>query len=707
MYLSALSIRNFRQFGDLTPGFIIHFNKGVTALVGENDAGKTAVIDAIRHVLQTRDSDFLRLELEDFHVGIDGEPATDITMVCTLAGLSTLELGAFAEYVTFSRGEGLLHVHWSARRLAMPTASRRWVDIQVRCGERGEGPALDIGARQLLATAYLKPLRDAEREMSPGRNSRLSQVLSSFPGIEAGESYVDIAPPASTAEASGLSIAGMGDYMRELVRGHEAIKVAQATINDRYLEPLSLAGQPLHSHLGFGDTGSETTKLKQILERLELGLLDKGSGNAKGSYGLGSNNLLFMACELLLLGKEPDGLPLLLIEEPEAHLHPQRQLRLMEFLERASQPRPQLQEQMHEQTQAQNQAQEQEPAQTRPVQVILTTHSPNLSSKIALENLVLIHGQRAFSMAQGRTRLSVDDYRFLSRFLDVTKASLFFAKGLLIVEGDAEAILLPALARLLGRDLTEHGVSIVNVGGVGLRRYAHIMQRADASEGVIQIPTACITDMDVMPDCAPAIMGLNPNKLNASGKRTRRQWRMLSDFGATDVDREPRLAAHRQKRTRGDGQNVKTFVANHWTLEYDLAVEGLMDWVHRAATLALHDLKMNEDRLSRKKVLEKASKTLAALKARYVSQEERATEIYRLVDSGSKSITAQHLVDLLQSAFEAGELDQASLRAALPSYVVEAIEYATRALIMPSTPEQPTTNTAKTPPETAEAGELA
>ncbi|PYC04712.1 ATP-dependent endonuclease [Pseudomonas protegens] len=677
MYLSALSIRNFRQFGNLTPGFVIHFNEGVTALVGENDAGKTAVIDAIRHVLQTRDSDFLRLELEDFHVTGNGEPATDITLVCSLSGLSTLELGAFAEYVTFSGGEGLLHVHWSARRLALPTASRRWVDIQVRCGARGEGPALDVGARQLLATAYLKPLRDAEREMSPGRNSRLSQVLSSFPGIETGDSYVGAAPPASTAEASGLSIAGMGDYMRELVRGHGAIRVAQATINERYLEPLSLAGQPLHSHLGFGDSGSETTKLKQILERLELGLLDKGSGLAKGSYGLGSNNLLFMACELLLLGKEPDGLPLLLIEEPEAHLHPQRQLRLMEFLERASQPQAQAQKDVQEQ------------AQTRPVQVILTTHSPNLSSKIALGNLVLIQGQRAFSMAQGRTKLSVDDYRFLSRFLDVTKASLFFAKGLLIVEGDAEAILLPALAGLLGRDLTEHGVSIVNVGGVGMRRYAHIMQRADESEGVIQIPTACITDMDVMPDCAPAIMGLNPNKRTPNGKPAPRRWRMLSDFGATDVEREPKLAAHRQKRTRGDGQNVKTFVANHWTLEYDLAVGGLMDWVHRAAVLALHDAKINERKLTREKVLERASRALEALKTRYPSEEERATEIYRLVDSGSKSITAQRLVDLLQLAFDEGELDQASLRTALPTYVVEAIHYATGGPILAQTPESP------------------
>jgi putative ATP-dependent endonuclease of OLD family len=69
---------------------------------------------------------------------------------------------------------------------------------------------------------------------------------------------------------------------------------------------------------------------------MELSLLVQGSQEARGEYGMGSNNLMFMACELLLLGKEPDGLPLLLIEEPEAHLHPQRQLRLMEFFERIS-----------------------------------------------------------------------------------------------------------------------------------------------------------------------------------------------------------------------------------------------------------------------------------------------------------------------------------------------------------------------------------
>jgi putative ATP-dependent endonuclease of OLD family len=119
----------------------------------------------------------------------------------------------------------------------------------------------------------------------------------------------------------------------------------------------------------------------------------------------------------------------------------------------------------------------------------------------------MLEGGRAFSLAEGETKLGTGDYRFLERFLDVTKANLFFARGVIIVEGDAEALLLPTLARLLGADLTEHGVSVVNVGGTGLRRFSRIFQRSDGASPPVSIPVACVADMDVMPDCAPVILG--------------------------------------------------------------------------------------------------------------------------------------------------------------------------------------------------------
>lgn len=663
MYLAALKIQNFRQFGQAAHGLEICFNEGVTALVGENDAGKTAVIDAIRYVLQTRDAEYLKLQLEDFHIDDAGAQADAITLVCTLDGLSKAELGSFAEYVTYKNKVGRLHIYWSAKRVLGSSLTRRWVDISVRSGEKGEGPSLDAGVRQLLATAYLKPLRDAEREMSPGRNSRLSQVLGSFPNINAGNDFDTAAPPATTLDAEALSVAGMGDYMRHLVNQHSAIVSAEQAINVNYLAPLSLAGQPLTSRISFGEGGTESARLKQILERLELGLLDHASGESRGVYGLGSNNVLFMACELLLLGKEPDGLPLLLVEEPEAHLHPQRQLQLMEFLEKATKPGEGL----------------------RPVQVILTTHSPNLSSKIPIQNLVMMHRGQAFSLAEDQTCLGADDYRFLSRFLDVTKAGLFFAKGLLVVEGDAEAILLPALAHRLGKDLTKHGVSVINVGGVGLRRYSKIMQRRDPSKGEITIPTACITDMDVMPDCAAEIHDLVTGPADPKwDNKADRRWRAIRDFGTTPTDQEAGLVEHRKKRTESDGQCVRTYVADHWTLEYDLAYAGFAREVHAAAYLAINEEKIDKGKETKATLLSKADDAFKAIETTHSSKEARCSAIYKLFKRASKSIAAQHLVDLIDGRFVAGTLDVTGLRGLLPKYVIHAIEYATCGSAIPA-----------------------
>src|SRR5208337_1087556 len=124
------------------------------------------------------------------------------------------------------------------------------------------------------------------------------------------------------------------------------------------------------------------------------------------------------------------------------------------------------------------------------------THSPHLAASAQLNSMILIVRQKPYPLAQTETKLEKDDYRFLERFLDATKANLFFARGVMIVEGDAENILLPAMAKILGRDFTDHGVSIVNVGGIGLRRYARIFQRKDANkDGQLDIPVACVTDM--------------------------------------------------------------------------------------------------------------------------------------------------------------------------------------------------------------------
>lgn len=170
----------------------------------------------------------------------------------------------------------------------------------MRSGHSGGGPSIDTNVRQLLAAAYLRPLRDAAREMSSGRGSRLSQVLKNFPSIKDGSGF-DADQPLAHAES--LSLTGLAGYLRHLVNMHPGIASAQSSVNDNYLSHLSLEGDELHGRINFVEGRSESARLRQILERMELSLLDQGSREAGGEYGLGSNNLLFMACELLLLGK--------------------------------------------------------------------------------------------------------------------------------------------------------------------------------------------------------------------------------------------------------------------------------------------------------------------------------------------------------------------------------------------------------------------
>jgi putative ATP-dependent endonuclease of OLD family len=659
MFIVELRIENFRMFGEALRSLVIPLRPGLTAIVGENDAGKTTVIDALRLALGTRDQEFIRVEESDFHQPSDGSArCTEIRIRCKFEDLARQDIATFVEYLTYEdEGAGkvpVLYVNWKAAVGARAVGQRTFTSVEIRSGQAGDGPQFDAGARSLLCTTYLRPLRDAERALSAGRGSRLSQILQHAKEItDHGQDYDP--QMGSPTDPSTLSVLGIGDYANALLGKHQGVQNAQNRLNTNYLKNLSFGGDQLLGAISVGGSkGDANIRLRQLLEKLDLELRDEGMSEPPPGRGLGSNNLLFMACELLLLGSEEDGVPLLLIEEPEAHLHPQRQLRLMQFLQQKTiEPR----------------------ADGQKIQIIVTTHSPNLASAIDLDNLLLLHRGKAFPMASGRTQLDQSDYGFLKRFLDVTKANMFFARGLLIVEGAAENILLPTIARLIGRDLTESGVSIINVGSRGLRRFARIYQRRHPDkDGTIDVPVACVADADVMPDCAPEIIGKVKPGEEWPAKKDRR-WRAKADFTAEELDE------YRQNiRTKASGQHVETFVADEWTLEYDLAYCGLAREVWIAAHMAKTDEAINAGKITRVAVAHAAMRSFADLAGGKLSKEELSSRVYELFAANSavsKPTAAQYLACLLESLQRKGHLSPATLRAALPHYIVSAIDYVT------------------------------
>jgi putative ATP-dependent endonuclease of OLD family len=290
------------------------------------------------------------------------------------------------------------------------------------------------------------------------------------------------------------------------------------------------------------------------------------------------------------------------------------------------------------------------------IQILITTHSPNLASNVDLKSVVIMCNGQAYPLLPAQTNLVLSDYGFLRRFLDVTKANLFFAKAVVIVEGDAENILLPTLARLMNCTFSARGVSIVNVGSRGLFRYARIFQRKDGREMPVRV--ACIADRDIVPDAANYI--------------DRKKESQYSEDEIKEVVRE---------LTESDVPPVRTFPSDKWTLEYDLAYYGLALSTHIAIQLAKKiktkqkagKLDWLSDEEKKSAIIDSAT-TFREWKKLGLTREDIAAKIYEPLakKQASKTEAAQFLAERLESSD--GYLN-ATIRSRLPHYLVEAIEY--------------------------------
>lgn len=417
---------------------------------------------------------------------------------------------------------------------------------------------------------------------------------------------------------------------------HEVVKGVEKDINDNYLGQFAFSDEELQSRIRIAPDLS----LTPILEKFELSLLPGAHihPDERCARGLGYNNALFMATELVLL-RDGEELALLLVEEPEAHLHPQLQERVMDLLKEHS---------------------NEEQAEKR-VQIIMTTHSPSLVSTARIEDMTLVHKTQTFPLAVGKTKLKRTDYSFLRRFIDATKANLFFARGVMMVEGPAEAILVPAIAEMCGRSFSKHGVSVVNVGHTGLYRYARILQREGAGPE-IPIPVVCLADRDIVPDVAK-----NYEAKPAKGKR------FDSDYSESEM-----AEAVQRKKVRAEGGKTIVCVSDRWTFEFDLALHGCAKLMHLAIFLAAKAKSRDEhlEEADETETLDEAESSWKSLDDARYPPEALAAIIYKplLEEKASKAIAAQYAAHLVCTGkYGTGE----DLFKALPPYLQVALSHLT------------------------------
>jgi len=530
MYLHTLKLWNFRKYGspvfDLNiPHLTVPFQKGLNVLIGENDSGKTAILDAIKLVLKTHAYEWIKVEYSDFNNNSD-----KLRIELEFKGLEPDEAKNFIEWLGWE-GEGENAIPILRLIYHVEKNDDRIFPADVKAGMDDIGYPLNAEAREYLKTTYLKALRDADNDLTAKKNSRLSQILQEhelFKKKNKNEKH----PFEDKFEILNKELE---KWFKDEGKIGESEKSNHSEIKERIDDFLMLfIDESKKSNFTLGEA-----EIKNILEKISLGI------EAANNLGLGSMNRLYMAAELLHLKKDWSGLKLCLIEELEAHLHPQAQMKVIEALQ-----------------------------QEKKVQLILTTHSPNLASKVKLHELILCKDNNVFPLGEEPndqnkvskidkyTELSKDNYKYLERFLDVTKSNLFFANGVIIVEGWSEEILIPTLAKRLGFDLTKKEVSIINVGSTAYLHFARIFLRKDQRQ--LKVPVSVISDIDLPEFEREPEIGAD-NKVKKNGKRIIYAYNRIVN---SDVEKKAKKDAKENEFL--NDKYVKHFVSDLWTFEYCL-----------------------------------------------------------------------------------------------------------------------------------------
>lgn len=455
MYLSRIKISKFRNFSDLDVPL-----SGNVVIVGENRVGKSNLLYALRLIFDPSlpDSDRL-LGLADFWDGLEAGPSATDKIVISV------------EILDFENDEDVLAVLTDYRldhdphtvrltyefrpKAELEGAPSTDDDFEFICyGGESESKRFSHDLRRRIPMDLLPALRDAEGDLATWRRSPLRPLIeNAVKGIDQ-KNLTEICNAVHVASTKITEFDEVSNLEKEIAKLFAEMSGPKHDIEPR---------------LGFSPT--DPTRLYRNIR-----LLIDGGLRGISEASLGTANLVFLSLKALelkqLISQNSRDHTLLAIEEPEAHLHPHLQRSVYRHLFTGVSDR--------------------EEESDKPLSILLTTHSPHIASVVPLHSLVLLrdggkNGTQGYSTAE--LKFTDDERDDLSRYLDVTRAEMLFARGVILVEGDAERFLVPTFATKLKTPLDTQGITVCSVAGTNFVPYAKLLAG-------LEIPFAIMTDWD-------------------------------------------------------------------------------------------------------------------------------------------------------------------------------------------------------------------
>lgn len=300
-----------------------------------------------------------------------------------------------------------------------------------------------------LKMEFLDALRDARTQlMASGKNTLLNKILT----VQTENKIDDIKKKLLE--------------LKKLINKEGSVFSTIKKDIEKFLQRVSI--EDSESEINFNFIGVESS---DILKKISL-IYGTNSINIERN-GLGRNNLLYISLLLSQLMQQVEKedkkvfFRLIGIEEPEAHLHPHLQVHLSRNIDTESSDER---------------------------QIIITSHSTHITSQLSLDDTIVLYRDENENKIKPYylfKNIPKKSKNYLSRYLDATKSTLFFARKVILVEGISEQLLIPEFFKIIyNQSLEQNGISLINVGSVAFEHFLRILKGGYFIKGLV------LTDSD-------------------------------------------------------------------------------------------------------------------------------------------------------------------------------------------------------------------